>query len=81
MCDALTNTCAANQAAKDLCTRAEAAASAAKPLTGAQADGLCFLTFRFMLLTFLAAFNDVFGERTNFVSVTPIDNTGKPVVR
>jgi hypothetical protein len=52
MCDALTNTCAANQAAKDLCTRAEVAASAAKPLTGAQADGPCFLTFRFMLLTF-----------------------------
>ena len=42
MCDALTNSCAANQAAKDLCTRAEAAANAATPLTGAQADGSCF---------------------------------------
>jgi len=52
MCDALTNTCAANQAAKDLCTRAKAAANAAKPLTGAQADGPCFQTFSSMLLTF-----------------------------
>ncbi|KAI0303720.1 hypothetical protein B0F90DRAFT_1626162 [Multifurca ochricompacta] len=64
MCDALTNTCAASQAAKTLCAMAQAAANAATPLTGAQAD----------------AFNVVFGQTTNFASVTPIDNTGKPVM-
>jgi hypothetical protein len=26
------------------------------------------------------AFNKVFGIKTNFAAVTPIDNTGKPVV-
>jgi hypothetical protein len=42
MCDELTNTCKANQAAKDLCTQAESAASSATPaLSGAQADGTC----------------------------------------
>jgi len=61
----LTNTCGANQAAKDLCTEAEAAANAAKPLTGAQAD----------------AFNAAFGKTTNFASVAPISNTGKPLVQ
>jgi len=66
MCDSLTNTCAANQAAKTLCDRAKGAANAAPPLTGEQAD----------------AFNAIFGEETNFASVTPIDNTGvpKPVI-
>jgi hypothetical protein len=42
MCDALTNTCEANEAAKDQCDRAEAAVNAETPLTGAQADGSCF---------------------------------------
>ncbi|KAH9964377.1 hypothetical protein BGW80DRAFT_1179401, partial [Lactifluus volemus] len=64
ICLELTNTCGANQAAKDLCTKAETAANAATPLTGEQAD----------------AFNNVFGIKTNFAAVTPIDNTGKPVV-
>jgi hypothetical protein len=42
MCDALTNTCKANQAAKDLCAQAETAAdSATPPKTGTQADGSC----------------------------------------
>lgn len=64
MCDALTNTCGANQAAVSQCKGAQAAAKAATPpQTGVQAD----------------TFNRVFGLNTNFSSVTPIDNTGKPV--
>jgi len=38
ICDSLTNTCAANQAAKTLCNRAKDAANAAPPLTGEQDD-------------------------------------------
>ncbi|KAI0264381.1 hypothetical protein BC834DRAFT_844045 [Gloeopeniophorella convolvens] len=64
ICNQLTNACGANQAAKDLCTQAEAAADAATAPTGAQAD----------------AFNAVFGQTTNFADVTPIDNQGRPVV-
>jgi hypothetical protein len=42
ICNELTNTCKANQAAKDLCTQAESAAnSATPPLSGGQADGTC----------------------------------------
>lgn len=48
ICDSLTNTCKANQAAKNLCTTAQAAASSAKAGTGAQAD----------------AFNSAFGIQT-----------------
>ncbi|KAI9511834.1 hypothetical protein F5148DRAFT_1146558 [Russula earlei] len=54
------------KAAKDLCTHAQAAADAATPLTGAQADGQLLIS----------GFNAVFGT----ASVTPIDNIGKPVV-
>jgi hypothetical protein len=44
MCLAMVNTCAANQAAKDLCAKAEAAADAATPpKSGVQADGSCCL--------------------------------------
>ena len=45
MCDQLTNACKANQAAKDVCQQARAAASAATKGSGAQAD----------------AFNSIFG--------------------
>ena len=38
MCDALTNTCKANQAAKDLCANATQAAAAGAAKTGIQAD-------------------------------------------
>lgn len=48
ICDSLTNTCKANQAAKDLCATARTAASSATAGTGAQAD----------------AFNGVFGIET-----------------
>ncbi|KAI0248036.1 hypothetical protein BJV78DRAFT_1285085 [Lactifluus subvellereus] len=63
MYDALANNRGANQAAEDLFVQAEAAANAATPLTGAQTD----------------AFNGVFGQTTNFASVTPVDDTGNPV--
>lgn len=49
VCDTLVNKCGANQAARDLCATAQAAASAAEPKkTGIQAD----------------AFNAVFGKTT-----------------
>lgn len=50
MCDALTNTCAANQAAKDLCVRAQDAANTAVSPTGAQADGSCLQFVNFICL-------------------------------
>lgn len=49
ICDQLTNSCKADQAAKDTCAQATAAANSATPAgSGAQAD----------------AFNAVFGRRT-----------------
>jgi len=46
MCDALTNTCGANQAAVDQCKGAQAAANAATPpQTGVEADGSCLRLF------------------------------------
>lgn len=59
----MTNTCAADQTAKNTCQTARTAADAAAKGTGAQAD----------------AFNAVFGINTNFKAVQQIDNTGKPV--
>jgi hypothetical protein len=80
MCDALTNTCDANEAAKQLCAQAEAAANSATPAqTGAQADGSCLNWLIFMQLILLAVFNKFFGITTNFASVQPISNTGTPV--
>lgn len=63
MCDQLVNSCGADQTARDTCARATTAASAAAAKTGAQAD----------------AFNAVFGITTNFASVQPIDDQGRPV--
>jgi len=63
ICDSLVNSCGADQTAKDTCAKAKDAASAAAAKTGAQAD----------------AFNSVFGIRTNFANVTPIDDQGRPV--
>jgi len=48
ICDTLTNSCKANQAAKDLCAKATTASKGAAVKTGAQAD----------------AFNGVFGITT-----------------
>ncbi|KAF8486043.1 hypothetical protein DFH94DRAFT_808518, partial [Russula ochroleuca] len=64
VCDSLTNTCGANDAAKAECAEAQTAANAATPpQTGAQAD----------------AFNLVFGLKTNFAAVQPLDDHGNPV--
>lgn len=64
ICDQLVNTCGANQAARDLCATAQAAAAAAEPeKTGIQAD----------------AFNQVFGITTQFAQVQPFDDQGRPV--
>ncbi|CAA7266990.1 unnamed protein product [Cyclocybe aegerita] len=63
ICDTLTNSCRANQAAKDVCAQAQTAALAATAKTGAQAD----------------AFNAVFGITTNFAGVAVVDNTGRVV--
>jgi len=48
ICDTLTNSCKANQAAKDVCAKARQAAAGAPVSTGTQAD----------------AFNGVFGIKT-----------------
>ncbi|KAL5526517.1 hypothetical protein ACEPAF_8241 [Sanghuangporus sanghuang] len=63
ICDSLTNTCGADQTAKDTCATAQAAASAAATGTGAQAD----------------AFNAAFGITTDFTSVAAVDNQGNIV--
>ncbi|KAI0784250.1 hypothetical protein C8Q75DRAFT_795160 [Abortiporus biennis] len=63
ICDTLTNTCAADQTAKDTCQKARAAADTVTAKTGGQAD----------------AFNAVFGITTQFADVTEIDNQGNPV--
>ncbi|KAI0049809.1 hypothetical protein FA95DRAFT_1581560 [Auriscalpium vulgare] len=63
ICDTLTNTCGADQTAKDTCKTAQAAADAKPPKTGAQAD----------------AFNAVFGIKTNFAAVAAVDDQGNVV--
>jgi hypothetical protein len=63
ICDTLTNSCKANQAAKDLCTQAQTAADGQTAKTGAQAD----------------AFNAVFGTTTNFAAVAAVDDQGNVV--
>lgn len=60
ICDTLTNSCKANQPAKDICAKAQTAASTAAAKTGAQAD----------------AFNAVFGIKTNFTNVSAVDDQG-----
>ncbi|KAI0671624.1 hypothetical protein C8Q78DRAFT_1189353 [Trametes maxima] len=63
ICDTLTNSCQADQTAKDTCAKAKAAASAATKKTGAQAD----------------AFNAVFGISTDFTAVASVDDQGNIV--
>lgn len=43
MCDTLTNTCGADQTAKNTCAQAKIAADGQPPKTGGQADGKHFL--------------------------------------
>ncbi|TBU55568.1 hypothetical protein BD310DRAFT_979504 [Dichomitus squalens] len=63
ICDTLTNSCKADQTAKDTCAKAKAAADTGAPKTGVQAD----------------LFNAVFGITTNFAAVTAIDDQGNPI--
>lgn len=63
ICDTLTNSCGADQTAKDTCRQAETAALAAPAKTGAQAD----------------AFNAVFGITTQFANVAEVDDKGQVV--
>jgi hypothetical protein len=70
---ALTNSCGANQAAKDLTEKAEAAADATTPAkSGAQADGSCLYLLISCYLFFSPAFNKFFGFTTHFADVTPV---------
>jgi hypothetical protein len=59
----LTNSCDADQTAKNTCAAAKTAADAQPPKTGAQAD----------------AFNVAFGIKTNFAAVAEVDDQGDVV--
>ena len=63
ICDTLTNSCGADQTAKDTCQRARAAASSGTAKTGVQAD----------------LFNAEFGIPTNFANVVSVDDKGAVV--
>jgi len=63
ICDTLTNSCGADQTAKNTCATAKTAADAQPPKTGAQAD----------------AFNAAFGIQTNFAAVAEVDDQGNVV--
>ncbi|KAJ7645422.1 hypothetical protein DFH06DRAFT_998411 [Mycena polygramma] len=63
MCDTLTNTCGADATAKATCAAAQAAANAAPPKTGIDAD----------------TFNGFFGIATNFRNVEAVDDQGNPI--
>jgi hypothetical protein len=60
ICDTLTNSCAADQTAKNTCATAKIAADTQTKGTGNQAD----------------AFNNVFGITTNFAAIPSVDNQG-----
>ncbi|KAI5122268.1 hypothetical protein M0805_002349 [Coniferiporia weirii] len=63
ICDTLTNTCGADQIAKDTCATAQAAADTVTAKTGGQAD----------------AFNAVFGITTDFAAIAEVDDQGNVV--
>lgn len=63
ICDTLTNSCKADQTAKDTCQKARAAADTVTAKTGGQAD----------------AFNAVFGITTKFADVASVDDQGRVV--
>ncbi|KAJ7593140.1 hypothetical protein C8J56DRAFT_1045574 [Mycena floridula] len=63
ICDTLTNSCGADQTAKDTCAKAITAADTGAPKTGVQAD----------------LFNAVFGITTNFAAVAAVDDQGNVV--
>jgi hypothetical protein len=63
ICDTLTNKCGADATAKKTCATAQAAANAAPPKTGIDAD----------------IFNAGFGLATNFRDIEAIDDQGRPI--
>ncbi|KAK7048301.1 hypothetical protein R3P38DRAFT_3256962 [Favolaschia claudopus] len=63
ICDGLVNTCGADATAKATCAAAKAAADAAPPKQGIDAD----------------IFNGFFGIATNFRDIQAIDDQGKPI--
>jgi hypothetical protein len=63
ICDTLVNSCGADQTSRTTCASARAAADQQASKTGAQAD----------------AFNAVFGIKTNFSAIMPLDDQGRPV--
>lgn len=63
MCDTLTNSCGADQTAKDTCQKARTAADTVTAKTGGQAD----------------AFNAVFGISTQFAAVASVDDQGRVI--
>ncbi|KAJ7170709.1 hypothetical protein C8R43DRAFT_944580 [Mycena crocata] len=63
MCDTLTNSCGADATAKSTCAQAQAAANAAPPKEGIDAD----------------IFNGFFGIKTNFASVAAVDDQGNVI--
>ncbi|KAI8980095.1 hypothetical protein BD414DRAFT_109879 [Trametes punicea] len=63
ICDTLTNSCGADQTAKDTCQQARAAADTVTAKTGGQAD----------------AFNAVFGIQTDFAAIAAVDDQGNVV--
>ncbi|EIN12770.1 hypothetical protein PUNSTDRAFT_37915, partial [Punctularia strigosozonata HHB-11173 SS5] len=63
ICDTLTNSCKADQTAKDTCAKAKAAADTVTAKTGGQAD----------------AFNAVFGITTQFADVASVDDQGNVI--
>ena len=79
-CNQLTNSCKANQQAKDLCAQAQTAANATTPAkTGIQADGSCLHSLNFITFILSPVFNKFFGKTTQFAKVQPISDTGVPV--
>jgi hypothetical protein len=63
ICDTLVNSCGADQTARSTCASAQAAADKQLAKTGEQAD----------------AFNAVFGIKTKFSAITPLDDQGNPI--
>ncbi|KAJ7459797.1 hypothetical protein FB451DRAFT_1045721 [Mycena latifolia] len=63
ICDTLTNSCGADATAKATCASAQAAANAAPPKTGIDAD----------------IFNSFFGITTDFRDVEAVDDQGNPI--
>ena len=79
MCDALVNTCGADQTARNTCATAIVAADTKPAKTGAQADGNYVFTQESTShanTCVCVAFNSVFNIQTNFAAVAAVDDQG-----